>query len=63
MGKIRFDFLTFTSKKATLRAFFFFLVKKAPFRFTLRSKFMQIGGPLAKFLLVSDGILGGMNIL
>ena len=46
--KIKFDFLTLTSKKATLRAFFFFLVRKSPFRFSFRSKFMKIGGPTYK---------------
>lgn len=45
---IKFDFLTLTSKKATLRAFFFFLMRKTSFSFTLRPKFMTIGGPAYK---------------
>ena len=45
---IKFDYLILTSKKATLRAFFFFLLRKTPFRFSLRSKFMKLGGPTYK---------------
>ena len=58
MAKIAFDFLTLTSKKVTLRAFFFFLIKKVPFRFTLRSKFMKIGGPAYKGFSFTGGTSG-----
>ena len=61
MAKIAFDFLTLTSKKVTLRAFFFFLIKKVPFRFTLRSKFMKIGGPAYKGFAFTGGTSGKRN--
>ena len=48
MTKIVFDYLTLASKKSTLRSFFFFLLKKTPFRFSFRSKFLKIGGPAYK---------------
>ena len=46
--KIKFNYFSITSKNNNLRDFFFFLVKKAAFRFTFRSKFMKIGGPAYK---------------
>ena len=46
--KIQFDYFSVTSKNTNLRHFFFFLLRKVPFRFTFRSKFMKIGGPAYK---------------
>ena len=61
MAKIAFDFLTLTSKKVTLRAFFFFLIKKVPLGFTLRSKFMKIGGPAYKGFAFTKAPSGKRN--
>ena len=44
MALISFDYFTLTSCSSTLRSFFFFLLRKAPFCFSLRLRLMGLGG-------------------
>ena len=46
--KIEFDYFTVTAKSSNIRSFFFDLLKKTPRRFSLRSKFLKLGGPAYK---------------
>lgn len=61
--KIKFNYLIITSENSTLRSFFFFLLKKTPFRFKLKSKFMNLGGPAYKGWAFQAGLDGKFFIV
>ena len=55
MAQIKFDFMTITSKEASLRAFSFFLLKKSDSSFTVRLHYRHMGGCLYKGVSVEVG--------